>query len=111
MPLTWAMAASNSVSMEWPSMAMVPLSMESRPRIILMVVVFPAPLGPRNPNTSPSRTDRLTSCTTAWEPNVLHTCSKVKISLIGFPSFSVTEINAADPVDLPCAVFQNEGSG
>ena len=29
------------------------LSIESSPRIILMVVVFPAPFGPRKPNTSP----------------------------------------------------------
>jgi hypothetical protein len=36
-----------------------------------IVVVFPAPFGPRNPNISPSRTVRFTSFTAVTEPNRL----------------------------------------
>src|SRR5690606_39927767 len=42
---------------------LVPLSGRKRPAIILMVVVFPAPLGPKKPTISPRRTRRLTSRT------------------------------------------------
>jgi hypothetical protein len=41
---------------------------ELRPRIIRMVVVFPAPFGPRNPVTTPGRMEKDRSLTAMVEP-------------------------------------------
>src|SRR5690554_1554376 len=41
-----------------------------------MVVVFPAPLGPRKPTTSPSSTEKLKSSTAARPAYHLETCSR-----------------------------------
>ena len=41
----------------------VPSVASKIPIIILMVVVLPAPLGPRNPKISPAATSRCRSCT------------------------------------------------
>jgi hypothetical protein len=41
------------------------------------VVVLPAPLGPRNPNTSPRRTSKLTSANATRSPNRLLSRSTV----------------------------------
>src|SRR5262249_35131092 len=41
------------------------------PVIIRMVVDFPAPLGPRNPSTSPFFTTNETPCTATFRPNSL----------------------------------------
>src|SRR5687767_10052891 len=43
----------------------------SRPFSILIVVVLPAPFGPRKPNTSPVRTLKLTPSTAVKSPNCL----------------------------------------
>jgi len=50
-------------------MEMCPASGVSRPVSILMVVVFPAPFGPRNPNSSPSGTLKEISSTAVIAPN------------------------------------------
>ena len=48
-------------------MAPAPIAAASRPRIILIVVDFPAPLGPRKPVTRPGRTTKEASSTaTVW---------------------------------------------
>src|SRR5882672_2305777 len=49
--------------MSFPSNSMVPESGVSSPAIILSVVVFPHPEGPRKPKNSPRSTDRETSAT------------------------------------------------
>src|SRR5690348_6433691 len=46
----------------------------STPRIMLMVVVLPAPLGPTSPTISPGATSKLTSSTALSAPNDLHRC-------------------------------------
>src|SRR5467141_3446513 len=46
-----------------PATRTVPLVFARSVVIILMTVVFPAPLGPRNPKNSPSPTEKLTSLT------------------------------------------------
>ena len=57
------MAASGSVSMSWPQMLAVPLVGVMKPASMRMVVVLPAPFGPRKPSTSPGWTSKLTSST------------------------------------------------
>src|ERR1700737_2164367 len=54
-----------------PSTVAPPLVGSTSPRSILTEVVFPAPLGPRNPNTSPRRMHRERSDTATVEPNCL----------------------------------------
>src|SRR2546425_10668891 len=43
----------------------------TRPSRILTVVVFPAPLGPRKPNTSPGWTESVRSCSARRRPYAL----------------------------------------
>src|SRR5437899_9995073 len=66
-----ALAASGSRARSWPLMVTVPLVGLSRPAIMRMVVVLPAPLGPRKPWISPGSTERLTPSTAVKEPYVL----------------------------------------
>src|SRR6185437_3480720 len=54
-----------------PPISAVPEVGVSRPRIIRMVVVLPAPLGPRNPVTRPGRTAKLSPSTAVTGPNRL----------------------------------------
>src|SRR5688572_22109527 len=54
----------------------------TRPSSILMEVVFPAPFGPRKPNTSPCATCRVRASTAAWSPNTFLSPS-VSIAAIG----------------------------
>ena len=51
-----ALAANASVDIGSPQISIVPSSGLSSPDIILIVVVLPAPFGPRNANSSPGRT-------------------------------------------------------
>src|SRR4029077_9413272 len=44
-----------------------------------MLVDFPAPLGPRNPRTSPLLTEKVTSSTAHFAPNILVKCSTLII--------------------------------
>ncbi len=52
----------------WPLTRTEPLVGSSRPRIIRMVVDFPAPFGPRNPVTVPGWTVNVRSETAALAP-------------------------------------------
>ena len=54
--------------------APVPLVGASRPRMIRIVVVFPAPFGPRKPVTWPGRTVKLRPSTAVTGPNRLISC-------------------------------------
>ena len=47
--------------------------------IIRIVVVFPAPFGPSNPNTRPARTARLSSRTAVNSPKLLLTPSSLTV--------------------------------
>ena len=54
-----------------PATAISPASGSSRPAIIEIEVVLPAPLGPRRPNVSPSSIEKLTPPTAVRSPNRL----------------------------------------
>src|ERR1700722_13948543 len=58
-----------------PRTSMRPVVGASRPVSILMVVDFPAPLGPRNPKNWPGATRRFTSCTATKSPKRRGRCS------------------------------------
>src|SRR5437879_1939266 len=64
----WCVAGSS------PSSSSEPLVGRSRVVSILMVVVFPAPFGPRNAKISPAQTSKETSLTAVTFPNDLMTC-------------------------------------
>src|SRR5438552_9400963 len=66
-----AFAASGAWARSWPLMVIRPLEGLSRPAMMRMVVVLPAPFGPRNPWISPGSTERLTPSTAVKEPYVL----------------------------------------
>jgi len=51
---TWAMASRNWRRASSPLIVIRPAVGRMRPTIIRIVVVFPAPFGPRNPKISPS---------------------------------------------------------
>src|SRR5260221_11189807 len=66
-----AFAASGAWARSWPLMVIRPLEGLSSPAMMRMVVVLPAPFGPRNPWISPGSTERLTPFTAVEEPDVL----------------------------------------
>src|SRR5690606_6145996 len=57
-----------SWSMRSPRKVMVPVVAGSRPKIVLSVVLLPAPLAPTRPTTSPSFTDQEPSRSTCTGP-------------------------------------------
>src|SRR5512140_1494151 len=65
---TRRIAASKSLRSSCPSMTTWPLVGLTRPTSIRIVVVLPAPFGPRNPNTSPRWRANDTSETTSRSP-------------------------------------------
>src|SRR5262245_7268293 len=65
------LAASGSRARSWPSISTLPAVGLSRPAIMRMVVVFPAPFGPRQPWISPGATSRLTPSTAVKSPYFL----------------------------------------
>src|SRR4029453_4542596 len=68
---TGRFAASGSRARSWPSISTRPAVGLSRPAIIRIVVVLPAPLGPRKPWISPGGPSRLTPCTATKSPYFL----------------------------------------
>src|SRR4051812_46711064 len=68
-------AAHWSLCTSCPQTRIVPRLGRSKPTIILMVVVLPAPFGPRNANNSPGRIVRSRSRTATFEPYCRVTCS------------------------------------
>src|SRR6202035_4118989 len=60
--------------MSWPQTTAVPAVGARKPVIIFIVVDLPAPLGPRNPSTSPCGTVKETSSTATSGPNDLTRC-------------------------------------
>src|SRR5262245_50185906 len=70
-----ALAASGSRARSWPSISTRPAVGLSSPAIIRMVVVLPAPFGPRKPWISPGSTSRLTPSTAVKRPYFLTSSS------------------------------------
>src|SRR2546421_2318059 len=68
-----------------------------------MVVVFPAPLGPRNAKISPARTSKETSLTAVTFPNDLTTCWTRMIGR------SLTGNQCEDSANLPVGRIVQEG--
>ena len=64
-------AAMGLAAMSSPPTAMRPESAERKPVTIFIVVDFPAPFGPRNPSTSPRRTEKLMPSTALIGPKCL----------------------------------------
>src|SRR5690606_12922654 len=73
-------AGDSQISRSWYST--LPESGLSKPAIILSEVVFPAPLGPRNPRTSPWRAVKLRSSTAVCFPYRLVRFSTVTLILL-----------------------------
>src|SRR5579859_2178782 len=65
-----------------PKTSARPLVGRMRSRTVRIVVVLPAPLGPRKPNTSPCRTSRSTSMIPRWVPYIFVSCSVWMIAVI-----------------------------
>jgi hypothetical protein len=64
----WGAAAALSVAMSWPATSTRPDVAAVNPAIIRMLVVLPAPFGPRKPRISPSETVNERSWRTVVEP-------------------------------------------
>src|SRR5215211_2193867 len=60
--------SSRSRTTSWPATVAVPPVGVARVQSMLMVVVLPAPLGPRKPNTSPAATSKVTPRTASTWP-------------------------------------------
>src|SRR5271170_1316123 len=71
----WRFTATESCVRSMPRICRRPEEGASRPVSILMVVDFPAPLGPRNLKNWPGATRRLTSCTAIKSPKRRVRCS------------------------------------
>jgi len=56
-----------SLLTSWPATTASPPVTEASVERILMMVVLPAPLGPRSPKTSPSSTEKVTPSTALVE--------------------------------------------
>src|SRR5262245_42713782 len=67
----WRLMASVSLAMSKPATEPRPAVGRSSPARILMVVVLPAPFGPRKPKISPGRTAKVTPSTAVKRPKPL----------------------------------------
>src|SRR5215468_2198504 len=79
------LAASGSRARSWPSISTRPAVGLSSPAIMRMVVVLPAPFGPRKPWISPGATERLTPSTAVKAPYFLTSDSTAIIRSGGPP--------------------------
>src|ERR1051325_5451092 len=86
------MACSNSRRMSWPQMVTVPAVGRMRPTSMRMVVVFPAPFGPRKPNTSPGWRSNETLSTIVRLPMTL---VRLRAARMRRPPFSIVPLAAA----------------
>src|SRR3954463_15274421 len=64
------LASIGASTMLWPPMVTSPSLGGMKPVIIRMVVLLPAPFGPRKPSTSPFSTVKETPLTATFGPNV-----------------------------------------
>src|SRR4030095_908375 len=96
-------AASGSRSMSWLFTTIRPDEGFSKPAIIRIVVVFPAPLGPRKPWISPGATSRVTPSTAVKDPYFL---TRSRTWIIG--SSDVLLASRAGPAGRPSAASLRE---
>ena len=78
-----ARTASGSALTSWPATVALPPVRVSRVQRMEMVVVLPAPLGPRNPKSSPGSTVKEMSFTAVKGPKRLTRCSTSTAGLAG----------------------------
>src|SRR5262245_42803423 len=71
--------------MSKPPTRMVPLVGNNRPHNILIVVVLPAPLGPRNANSSPGCTVNVSRSTASFVAYCLETSISSIMWFVSFP--------------------------
>src|SRR5574341_658506 len=90
-------AAIGSAAMSIPPMRIEPAVGRRIPAIILSVVVLPAPLGPRKPNSSPAGTSRSMPFTAARSPYFLDS-PRSSIMSLGFSSRPFAQWTARAPV-------------
>ena len=64
-------AATVSCTISWPKIFAIPEVGDEIPVSMRIVVVLPAPLGPKNPKVSPAATEKLISLTAVASPNFL----------------------------------------
>src|SRR5476649_1172966 len=76
--------ATGSTVLSMPKTNALPLVGRIRSRIVRIAVVLPAPLGPRNPKTSPWSTSRSTSMIPRCSPYDLVSFSVLMIAVMGF---------------------------
>ena len=67
----WRRTSSRSRTTSWPATVALPPVGLASVQSMLIVVVLPAPFGPRNPNTSPASTENETPRTASTSPNDL----------------------------------------
>src|SRR5687768_4803973 len=92
-----ALAGRGSSTMSWPPTVTFPSVGGIKPVIIRMEVDLPAPLGPRNPRTSPRSTEKEIWLTAILGPKVF-----VKFSTLIIPASSVGGIAGRGiGIDLP----------
>src|SRR5687768_3340084 len=82
-----ALAGRGSSTMSWPPTVTFPSVGGMKPVIMRMEVDLPAPLGPRNPRTSPRSTEKEIRLTATLGPKVF-----VKFSTLIIPASSVGDI-------------------
>src|SRR6185369_11101014 len=81
------MAFSKSRRTSWPQMTTRPLVGLMRPTSMRMVVVFPAPFGPRKPKTSPSPIWKETSSTIVRSPMIFVRWSASRVTINCYRTF------------------------
>src|SRR5690349_4599227 len=87
--------SSRSATTSWPATRATPAVGVASVHSMLMVVVFPAPLGPRKPNTSPTATSKFTPRTARTSSKFL-TRSRTAIAGTGAPLVAdIAAINLA----------------
>ena len=67
----WRRTSSRSRTTSWPATRALPEVGRASVQSMLIVVVLPAPLGPRKPKTSPAATSKLTPRTASISPKDL----------------------------------------
>src|SRR5688572_30947908 len=82
-----ALAGRGTSTMSWPPTLTLPSVGGMKPVIMRMEVDLPAPLGPRNPRTSPRSTEKEIRLTATFGPKVF-----VKFSTLIIPASSVGDI-------------------
>src|ERR1700736_5379323 len=87
---------SRSRTTSWPATEALPEEGLASVHSMLIVVVLPAPLGPRKPNTSPAATSKSTPRTASTSPNDFARPRTVIAATAGAPSVEVIPANGTD---------------